>query len=51
MQLLEIDSPIKEIKGYNQKIKFEPGHDYTLKYEVIKINPADTITWKFAGVE
>ena len=51
MQLFEVDTEIKSIKGYNKKITFEPEHDYTLKYEVLKINPTDTITWKFAGVE
>ncbi|MBW2968874.1 hypothetical protein KY314_02025 [Candidatus Woesearchaeota archaeon] len=51
MQLLEIDTAIKQVKGYNKKAVFEPGHDYTLKYEVLKINPTDTIVWKFAGVE
>ncbi len=49
MQLLEVNTPVKEIKGYNKKITFKPGHDYTLKYEVLKINPTDTIEWSFAG--
>jgi len=51
MQLLEIDTPIKKIKGYTKPISFEPDHDYTLKYEVVKLKPADTIKWKFAGIE
>lgn len=49
MQLFSIDGPIKQIKGYNQDITFEPGHDYTLKYYVLKINPTDQIYWEFAG--
>jgi len=32
-------------------MKFEPGNAYTLKYEVIKADPADVISWKFAGKE
>jgi len=51
MQLLEIDTPIRQVKGYSKIIDFEPGHDYTLKYEVLKLNPTDTIKWKFAGIE
>lgn len=51
MRLIEFDMPIKQIKGYNKKITFEPGHDYSLKYEVLKLNPKDTIKWTFAGVE
>jgi len=51
MQLIEMDKPVKEIRGYNKQMKFEPGNTYTLKYEVIKINPTDVISWKFAGQE
>ena len=50
MQLLEIDTPIRQIRGYSKNIRFEPGHTYTLKYTVLKINPTDKIEWKFAGV-
>lgn len=51
LKLIEISSPVKEIKGYNKQMKFEPGETYTLKYEVLKIDPADVISWKFAGKE
>jgi hypothetical protein len=50
MQLLEIDTPISQIRGYSKNIRFEPGHTYTLKYTVLKVNPTDKIAWKFAGV-
>jgi len=51
MSLIELDNPVKEIRGYNKQMKFEPGNAYTLKYEVIKTNPDDIISWKFAGKE
>lgn len=51
LQLIEIDKPVKEIRGLNKQTTFEPGSTYTLKYEVLKINPSDVISWKFAGKE
>lgn len=51
LKLIEINEPVKEIKCYNKQMKFEPGQTYTLRYEVLKINPSDSISWKFAGKE
>lgn len=51
VQLIEFDMPVKEIRTYSKELTFEPGHNYTLKYEVLKNNPEDTVKWKFAGRE
>ncbi len=51
MKLLEVQSAVKEIRGYNKQMTFKTGETYTLRYEVLKINPSDVISWKFAGQE
>ena len=51
MKLLEVQSTVKEVRGYNKQMTFKTGEMYTLRYEVLKVNPSDVISWKFAGKE